>query len=395
VRRRPRERLKSPVVGWTFVARTRDIEAFRRCRRAGDLGALVRGRYLPRVPPPFDFDKAVHDALAVYYVPAMDDWKRSIVRPLAFKGFERSMTESRVAHEKEEPLTAEEAHDFEQHLVLGRALLANFFAWAAEVDEFESMFADHELWAPIPDPDNPHMDLGMPDKRPIRYLGRVDQMISDRSDELWVVDHRLVTGEWTDTESLLADDIALAHCWAMQIAYPQMVMAGTITNELRLEGQTEVEPPEEIIERDVREMTGSRHPVRLSLLSPEERAAWPLDAGARPDHVTQREGNDLFRRTVIRRSPASIARAGLRIGLEVAEMRDPDIPVPPILAPMYCATCQFSVPCGAMQAGGDLQAVLEAEFRQLDEDMEEESLRHSSVRSGVRASWGGAGYRKR
>ncbi|MDP9074373.1 MAG: hypothetical protein M3N98_09400, partial [Actinomycetota bacterium] len=143
-------------MGWTFVARSRDLEAFRRCRRAWDLGALVRHRYIPRVPPPFDFDKAVHDALAVYYFPAMDDWKRSIVRPLAFKGFERSMAESRVAHEKEAPLTPEEDRAFGEHLVLGQALLANFFAWAAEIDEFESLFSDHELWAPIPDPDAPH-----------------------------------------------------------------------------------------------------------------------------------------------------------------------------------------------------------------------------------------------
>lgn len=382
-------------VGFTFVVRSRDLEAFRTCRRAWDLGALIRERYVPRVPPPFDFDKAVHDALAVYYFPAMDDWKRSIVRPLAFKGFDRSMAESRAAHERVAPFTTEEARLYDEHVGLGRALLANYFVWAAEMDDFESLFADHELWTSIADPDSPHLDLGMPDRRPIRYLGRVDQLISDPGDEMWVVDHRLVHDGWTDTDTLLADDMALRHCWGMQVAYPQMIIAGTITNELRTDGQTEVVPPAEIVERDVREMTGSRHPARKSLLSPEERAAWPLDAGLRPDHVVQRQDNGLFRRTVIRRGQATMAKAGLRVGVEVSEMRDPDIPVPPILSPHYCATCQFKAPCGAMQSGGDWLSILEADFRQLDEDMEEESLRRSSVRSGIRASLGGAGYRKR
>jgi hypothetical protein len=384
-------------VGWAFIVRSRDLEAYRRCRRAWDLGAQVRQRYVPAIPPPFDFDKAIHDALAVYYLPAMDDWKRFIVRPLAFKGFERSMAESRVAHEKVTALTPAEVEDFDRHMVLGQALMTNFFAWAAQVDDFESIFSDHEVWTAIPDPDAPGWDLGMPDLRPIRYLGRLDQLISDPSDEYWAVNHRLVQGGWSDPEALMADDTALRNCWGIQIAYPSMVIAGTITNELRLDGQTEVEPPDEIIERDVREMTGSRHlNIRRSYQTPEQRAAVPLNAdGSEPDQVVMQEDNGLFRRTVIRRSQQSIARAGVRVGREVAEMRDLNIAVPPVLSPSLCATCQFQAPCAAMESGGDWQALLAVDFRQVAEDSEEESLRHSSVRQMTKASMTGVELHRR
>ena len=79
--------------------------------------------------------------LAVYYFPAMDDWNRAIVRPLTLKGFERSMRETRASHEKWAPLTPEQEKTFEDNLVLGQAMLNNYFVWAAALDDFDSVFA--------------------------------------------------------------------------------------------------------------------------------------------------------------------------------------------------------------------------------------------------------------
>src|SRR5256885_13836089 len=86
---------------WAYVLRPREMATFRRCRRAWDFGARIRRNFVPALPHRvFDFDKAVHDALAVYYFPAMDDWDRAIVRPLAIKGFLRSLEEDRARYEK-------------------------------------------------------------------------------------------------------------------------------------------------------------------------------------------------------------------------------------------------------------------------------------------------------
>ena len=65
-----------------------DRAAFKRCRRAWDLGATERQNREPVEPPrTLDFAAALREALAVYYFPGMWAWDRSIVRPLAVEAY--------------------------------------------------------------------------------------------------------------------------------------------------------------------------------------------------------------------------------------------------------------------------------------------------------------------
>jgi hypothetical protein len=352
---------------------------------------LSRQRWAQKEPiVPFDFRRAVREALAVYYFPAMDDWPRSIPRQVALKGFERSMRESRAAIEGLAALAPGQVQYFDEHLEVGKAMLANYFAWAgAEMDDFDSILSDHEIWTPIPDPDQPECELGLPGDRPVRYLGLIDQLIADPDDEFWVVQHRVVNGGWTDDALLVDDDLSVGHCWAMQIAYPQMLISGTIINELRSDGQLEVEPPAEIVVRDQRHAEGGRHPNFLrSPLTPEERRNASSDVSLKPvDHVVFQQDNGLFRRTVIRRSQASIASVGVQIADQAKETLRPDLEVPPSFSP-GCARCAFAAPCTAMERGEDHHAVLHAGFLRLDEDTDTDNLRRSKDRlAGRSESW--------
>jgi hypothetical protein len=378
-------------MSWTFILRPRELRKFRRCRREWDFGSQVRQRYAQKMPS-MDaiFDKAIRDAMAVYYFPAMDDWSRDIVRPLTLKGFERSMKEGRVAHEKFAPLTTEEQEAFDAYVPLGAAMLKNYFAWAAALDDFDSIFADHDIWAPIPDPTQPTFDLGTPDGRQIRYMGRMDQLIADPDDELWIVDHRVVRGEWTDADELINDEVMRSHCWHTQVAYPQMLIAGTITNELRVDGQLDAPPPSDVVERDQRTMIGSRRvntrrsPVALDPTSnPAARSA-----ATNEDFIALQQDNGLFRRTVIRRNQETLRNTSLRVAEDAMVIREPDVAVFPTFS-SFCQQCEFKAPCDAMEAGGDWQSVLDAQFYRRDEDSEDESLRHSDHRVGTRASLGG------
>jgi hypothetical protein len=78
------------------------------------------------------------------------------------------MHEQRSNYEKRRPLAAEQQRQFVAHLALGERMLQHFFAWAAQLDDFASIFADHEFWAPIPDPDNPGHELVSPGSRNVR-----------------------------------------------------------------------------------------------------------------------------------------------------------------------------------------------------------------------------------
>ncbi len=275
-----------PGVSWTFVL------------RAAERRALL-----------FDLDQALRAGLAAYYLPAMDDWQRSIVRPLALGSFRRAMCEPDPA------VTA-----------VGELVLNRYFTFAAAFDDFESVLANDDLWVPVPDPAAPGGDLGTPDGRPIRYSCCLDQLIVDGDDEWWVVEHLFVTGPWAADEDLLGDVEGPRALWALEIAYPQLYVAGTVYNELHVPAVHDVAPglvdaaalavPPDGAELDRRDMTrGSRHThLRRSLLTPEERIlAAAID---RPDEIVHRESSGHVRRTWIRRHHGTIHEIGLGLARE-------------------------------------------------------------------------------
>src|SRR5437879_13510649 len=131
---------------WAYVLRPREMATYRRCRRAWDFGARIRQNYIPALPPRvFDFDKAVHDALAVYYFHPMDDWDRSIVRPLALKGFFRSIAENRARFETVAALTAEQEEECYGALERCAAMLDCYCAWPARLATFASITSHQAL----------------------------------------------------------------------------------------------------------------------------------------------------------------------------------------------------------------------------------------------------------
>jgi hypothetical protein len=363
----------------------------------------LRQNLVPAVPSRvFDFDKAIHDALAVYYFPAMDDWDRAIVRPLALKGFLRSLEQDRARYEVVAPLTAEQEEEWEQAAERGEAMLTGYFAWARPLDTFASIFSDQEYWAPIPDPANPGSDLVNAAGREIRYLGRVDQLFSDENDEYWVADHRIVGNDWGDDDQLLLDLEGLAAVWATEQTYPQLRIAGTVYNELRVDAD-----PAALLElgvegadgfdahADGRTMHRPRHiHTRRSPITPE--APDPLEAilspqlsseGQAVDYIDTRQTGEWFRRTYVRRGRTSTRNIGLLIAAEAMMMADPKVRIYPTPSDDNCGTCVFRAPCIAMHEGVDPTPILERSFRRRsEEEGEEERLRWSVGRAQSRAS---------
>jgi hypothetical protein len=409
---------------WAYVLRPREMAAYRRCRRAWDLGARIRQDYVPALPERvFDFDRALHDGLAVYYFPAMDDWDRAIVRPLAVKGFLRAMREDLAHYEAVAELTEEQGRAWDEACALGESMLEGYFAWAGPLDTFASIFSDQEYWAPVPDPANPGSDLASAQGHEIRYLGRVDQLFSDHNDEYWIADHRIVGNRWGDDHQLLLDLDGVTDIWATEMTYPQLRIAGTVYNELRIDINPAGNPDDAADERfdaarsdppwmdaDGRTMWEARHVhTRRSPLSPEIPEGDlvetdplevlmmggddPASAGApdpRADRIVRRETGEWFRRTYIRRSRASIRAVGLKVAAEAAEVADPSLPVYPNPSPATCAACSFRAPCLAMNEGTDPGPVLAAAYRRrTPEEGEEERLRWSIGRAQTRASTSG------
>lgn len=381
-------------MSWTSVLRSREIDAFRDCRRRWDLGALPRQGLVPRVRSRvFDLDHAVRMGLAVYYFPAMDDWSRQIVRPLALKGFDRAMSEQASAYERDRALSSDQVRDWQRHRRLGAGLLTRYFDFADSADNFDSMFSDEIIWSQVPDPDQPSRDLGMPDGRSIRLATRIDQLISDQDDESWLQVHRVVWDDWTPDTDLLADDVQQRAIWAMEIAYPQLRIAGTIYNELLVRADDPdrfvgagTGAPGEGRQGETRDMSRVRHPSGFAArqpLSPD--AATKAPKAVAVDDIADRRGAEGVRRTVVRRSRGSIQAAGLRLARDVVLMCDPELDVPPNPSPTRCAACTFRRPCDELYAGRDPELMLITDFRHRgDEELEDAGLRRSDERSEQR-----------
>jgi hypothetical protein len=295
--------------------------SFLRCRRQWDFQAGMRQNLEPRNRPAApDLDRAIRHALAVYYFPGMWDWDRRVRLPL-------------VGQELDRALEGEALDE-------GQALLDRYVRWAPAVDRFAPVLVETDFEATVLDPDGAAVVAAAGE--PVRYRGRIDLMAVDQHDAYWIVRHRVVDGDWPPTEQFLADDEALAACWAWEQFYLGMAVTGTIYNELqRIPGRGR--PWHRL--RAGRPRVRQHEPSGGGRSVPQHRRMYArAREPARVKPVEQRTGPG-FRRTWLRRTPDDVAAAGRRLGADVAEMARPDLAVYPEPSDQHCPACPFLGPC--------------------------------------------------
>jgi PD-(D/E)XK nuclease superfamily len=322
------------AVNVNYVARPWESTLFRRCRRAWDLGARERQDYEPIEPAQvFDFGEAIHDALDVYYFPGMWDWNRAIVRPLAVKGFEKSMRRQRDAYTQIRALSAEQTQDWEQQLELGTGILKRYFEWAVDVDRFTPIQVASQFDIILPEPAKPDSGLITPQGRPLQYRVQIDLVVIDDHELYWLVEHRIISDpQWPDLDQLRLDEQALTRSWAWQLSFLAK-LEGTVHNELRA-----TPPPAGRPEVQVRAVPG---------------------AGG----ITTQRSTESFRRTHIPRTELEIERHGIAVALEMQDMTDPSLRIYPNPFWEHCSSCVYRAPCLAMTQGIDERPILEASYR--------------------------------
>jgi hypothetical protein len=352
------------------VVTAADRASFARCRRQWDFGAGIRRDLEPlRRPAVPDLDRAVRDALAVYYFPGMWDWDRGVRLPLVVQELERALARQRQHGEHQ-------ADGGQEALDEGKALLDRYFAWAPGVDRFAPVLVETDFEVDVLDPATPDTALVTTAGDLIRYSGRIDMMAVDARDAYWIVRHRVVDGDWPPTDQLVADEESLAACWAWEHFYIGMAITGTIYNELRRPSGPAAEPAPPQPQQAKR--TGRRLRWRAPSAHPQVRQHEPSGGGRSiPQHrrmyVQAREPKrvepleqletDGFRRTWLRRDPADVKQAGRRLGADVAEMTREDLDIYPEPSDDKCPPCPYLEPCRAMRAGRDEEQILLTGYR--------------------------------
>jgi hypothetical protein len=345
------------------IIRAHERTTFKRCRRAWDFGARSRRNYEALVPArAFDLERAVHDALALWYFPGMWEWDRTLVRGFAMEGFHKSMRRQLDAYAALADVSEAMDEEWQSQVEAGVRLLQRYFAWAPGVDAFSPVRVETDFDANVPDPAEMGVDLVAPGGGPIHYQGRVDALVVDAYDAYWIMDHRLVVdGEWAHLNQLLLDEQAIAACWAWEIFYYGMKIAGTIHNELRLEAP---EAPDEA--PGVVAAAPSPRPEQEADAPAYDvfgRRRLYMEAVRIPDERVQVSGNEAFRRTRITRTRAELQACGRQVADEALEMTSRGLIVYPSPSVANCAPCPYREPCIAVNMGTDEQAILEASYR--------------------------------
>ncbi|MGH9223033.1 MAG: PD-(D/E)XK nuclease family protein [Acidimicrobiales bacterium] len=324
--------------------RPADREAFKRCRRQWDFSAARRGGYEPVASErPVDFGRAVRDALAVYYFPGMWEWNRAIVRPLAHDGFRRSLQAQGAAGDDEAALVER-----------GTALLDRYFDWAPGVDDFVPVRVETDFDVNVPDPAQPDRHLATPSGEPIHYQGRIDLLAVDADDNYWIVDHRVVDDDWTDLDLLLLEERSSSFCWAWELFFLGMKIAGVIYNEVRAGGTAVV--------------SGAVGPAAVRT---GHRRMY-VQGGPVPSDVLTVEGGDFARRTRVPRGDGELGRLRAQLAAEAQDMTAADVRIYPNPSLAHCGACDYRPPCVAANAAGSAGAVLSESYRKRPPEVLEE-----------------------
>jgi hypothetical protein len=340
-----------------------DRTAFKTCRRAWDLAARERRNLEPMVGVgSLDVDRAVRDALAVYYFPGMWDWDRAVVIPLVGQALDKALARQRAR------LGPEPRPAFDRQARATRQLLAAYVEWAPGIERLAPVLVEVDYAANLADPEDTDAALFTPGGEHVNYEGRLDLLSVDEHDAYWIMRHRVVR-EWTPLSTLMRDEEAVAACWAWQQYYIGMEIAGTINNEMRL--PTVAPPggePAPLATDTARRAAGSvpQHEGSGGGRSvPQHRR---LDARASEPaepRAVEHDTGPWFRRTWIRRSPTEIGQAGRQLASEAREVLDPAVAVFPSPSEQACGSCPFASPCLALYQGNETEAeaILTSSYR--------------------------------
>lgn len=320
-----------------------DCARFKRCRRQWDFASPHRRDLEPAQPDELSaLPAAFRDALAVYYYPGTWDWQHDLKQSLVHKAMRRSLGDAGAAGEFEH----------------GETLIDCYDAWAVIVDDFAPVKIAHDVAALVRDPTDPEIGLLTPDRSGVIYACRIDLLAVDAADEYWVVRHQIVDG-WRLVEELVFDEESTAACWAWEQDYIGMEVAGTIHNEIRIdgpldlpvEGSTLMNDPKPVAQHEA-SGGGRSIPQHVRTASRESR---PTGGG----RIEQRTSGPL-RRTRIRRGRDEIAAVAGLIAAEAAEMTGAPV-IYPSPGP-HCLACDFKSPCLSMFEGVDPEPQLALDY---------------------------------
>lgn len=362
-----------------LIVRTSDRINFKKCRLQWDYGSKLRQNYEPHLlPTPLTFGTAIHAGLETYYTPETWDKPRDVVEGLSVIAFMNSMNKTRtdyLKHTQEPTLNEQHQTIFDDHVELGKGMLANYFIAAPKLDQrFRPLRVEQEFEVPILVPAWFPLDRLPQGFRSeggklyfedlgLVYQGRLDALWEDDGGHYWIVDHK-TAASLGQTQHLDRDEQCGSYMWALrQIGVRTQ---GVIYNELM---KVAPRAPDSLKKGGLSKNKQQNVSYDSYMAEITRQGLNPADYAEFLSYL-KTDGKQYIRRTEVPRSQIELDTLGGDIFMNAIDMfRDPLIyPTP---SKMNCNGCMMALPCLARNDGSDLEYIFKTMYHKRDVAMEE------------------------
>src|ERR1035437_4508036 len=315
--------------------------SFKSCRARWNYSSHNRHNLVSKSPQKHLFlGTGVHKALEMYY-------KRKDDLVTTFKQWykEESAQYLNASVEIQEEMQA--------NLELGIGMLEHYAIWAPKNDKFTVIATEFEF----------EMEL----QPGIMYVGKLDGLVRDEHDKIWVLEHKTFSRP-IEANMLMLDEQTTAYQW---------IVDAMIENDF-FDGQTDTnERCRGVIYNGLKK----KLPTMPKLTATGNKLSEAKNSDTTYDYYhdailahgfaltdyrdmlnfLENKGNSFFYRDLLRRTKVELELFEKRLDIEVQEMIDPVIYHTPS---KDCAFCPFFSPCYAAMSGGDEEAILASNFQQ-------------------------------
>lgn len=344
-----------------FRVSTTERQEFKECRRRWDMSSMSRQALEPKRPATaLWFGHGIHKGLEVHY--SGGDGLQSF-RIWADEEIERM-------REASNGLWDDQITELEESIALGEGILEGYIQWASVADNTVQQgfkfvhFTEREFIVPIKDPQG--LIATFIDARGQKWamflVGRLDLIVEDFFERLWVMDHK-TSKDKLDTETLTLDDQMTCYLWAAQEIFGK-AFEGAYYNVLRkkLPVVPKVLVSGKALSQD--KSIDTTYEVYYNEI---------IKQGFNPDDykgilaTLQEKPNTFYQREKVRRNQAEIRNAGAWLYYEAIDMlNDPFLYTNPTWNCKW--KCDYREICKAMNRNDDVTFMLENMFQKRVED---------------------------
>ncbi len=353
-----------------------DLRSFKQCRRKWGWASPLRGNMEPNIPyAPFFSGRAVHHALEMYYGPEHISFDESLPK---FFEHERELMEA------EGRLWPSELAVVDEQIALVTGIIKHYAVW---VKALEGRYSDDNLeFISLETPFS--VPLFTPSGRKARKIflaGRFDGLVRLKDDgSYWIWETKTARSIAELQRSLVNDEQAGAYLWAAQQIF-KVPVVGVLYNILRKKTPTSPSLLRDGMLSQNRQIDTTAEHYLMAIKETHPDWDWGLINQYYGDMLSFliSKGNSFFSRTPVYRTRVEIDALAENIYHAAMEMVNEKTPLYPTPSWLNCGFCQFRSACLMMNAGGDVDFLLQSEFRQRGPSVSWRSVEESASGNNV------------